>query len=150
MLNQIIISICKERFWALPAHVDFSHLDEKTIDLFAAETAQSLAEILLIMGGRLPHETVALAQEEIMNRVLTPFCTSAFPYSWWETDRCNWSAVCAGSIGIAAIAMDKMESSPPRGRSPASGGCAMRSHAIWTAWNRTERARRGLAIFLTA
>lgn len=108
VLNQIIISICKERFWALPAHVDFSHLDEKTIDLFAAETAQSLAEILLIMGGRLPHETVALAQEEIMNRVLTPFCTSAFPYSWWETDRCNWSAVCAGSIGIAAIAMDKM------------------------------------------
>lgn len=107
-LNQIIISICKERFWALPAHVDFSHLDEKTIDLFAAETAQSLAEILLITGDRLPRETVALAQAEIMDRVLTPFCTSAFPYGWWETDRCNWSAVCAGSIGIAAIAMDRM------------------------------------------
>lgn len=107
-LNQIILSICKERFWALPAHVDFSHLDEKTIDLFAAETAQSLAEILLIMGDRLPCETVALAQAEIMDRVLAPFCTSAFPYSWWETDRCNWSAVCAGSIGIAAIALDRM------------------------------------------
>ena len=118
VLNQIIISICKERFWALPAHVDFSHLDEKTIDLFAAETAQSLAEILLIMGGRLPHETVALAQEEIMNRVLTPFCTSAFPYSWWETDRCNWSAVCAGSIGIAAIAMDKMGKLPAAWKEP--------------------------------
>lgn len=50
-LNQIILSICKERFWALPAHVDFSRLDEKTIDLFAAETAQSLAELLLIMGS---------------------------------------------------------------------------------------------------
>lgn len=111
-LNQTIVSICKERFWALPAHVDFSHLDEKTIDLFAAETAQSLAEILLIMGDRLPRETVALAQEEIMGRVLTPFCTSAFPYSWWETDRCNWSAVCAGSIGIAAIAMDRMGKFP--------------------------------------
>ena len=117
-LNQIILSICKERFWALPAHVDFSHLDEKTIDLFAAETAQSLAEILLIMGDRLPHETVALAQAEIMNRVLTPFCTSAFPYSWWETDRCNWSAVCAGSIGIAAIAMDKMGRLPAAWKEP--------------------------------
>lgn len=117
-LNQIILSICGERFWALPAHVDFSHLDEKTIDLFAAETAQSLAEILLIMGNRLPYETVALAQTEIMDRVLTPFCTSTFPYSWWETDRCNWSAVCAGSIGIAAIAMDRMGKLPAAWKEP--------------------------------
>lgn len=118
VLNKIIVSICKERFWALPAHVNFSHLEEKTIDLFAAETAQSLAEILLIMGDRLPGETVALAQEEIINRVLTPFCTSAFPYSWWETDRCNWSAVCAGSIGIAAIAMDRMGKLPTGWKEP--------------------------------
>lgn len=111
-LNQIILSICKERFWALPAHVDFSHLDEKTIDLFAAETAQSLAEILLIMEDQLPCETVMLAQQEIIDRVLTPFCTSAFPYNWWETDRCNWSAVCAGSIGIAALIMDRMGKLP--------------------------------------
>lgn len=117
-LNQIILSICKERFWALPAHVDFSRLDEKTIDLFAAETAQSLAELLLIMGDRLPSETVALAQTQIMDRVLAPFCTSAVPYSWWETDRCNWSAVCAGSIGIAAIAMDKMGRLPAAWKEP--------------------------------
>lgn len=117
-LNQIICSICRERFWALPAHVDFSHLNEKTIDLFAAETAQSLAEILLIMGDRLPPETVTLAQTQIMDRVLTPFCTSAVPYSWWETDRCNWSAVCAGSIGIAAIAMDKMGRLPAAWKEP--------------------------------
>lgn len=117
-LNQIILSICKERFWALPAHVDFSRLDEKTIDLFAAETAQSLAELLLIMGDRLPSETVALAQTQIMGRVLAPFCTSAVPYSWWETDRCNWSAVCAGSIGIAAIAMDKMGRLPAAWKEP--------------------------------
>ena len=39
-LCDVIASVCRERFWALPAHVDFKRLDEKTIDLFAAETAQ--------------------------------------------------------------------------------------------------------------
>lgn len=44
MLSQVLDAICTEKFWALPAHVDFDALDEKTIDLFAAETAQSLLE----------------------------------------------------------------------------------------------------------
>ena len=118
-LDKIIVSICsRERFWALPAHVDFAHLDERTIDLFAAETAQALAEILMIAKDRLPASTVALAQQEIMDRVLAPFCTSTFPYSWWETDRCNWSAVCAGSIGMAAIMMDRMGRLPAEWKEP--------------------------------
>lgn len=28
---------------------------------------------------------------------------SGFPYSWWETSKMNWCAVCCGSIGAAAI-----------------------------------------------
>ena len=102
------------------------------------------------MGNRLPYETVALAQTEIMDRVLTPFCTSTFPYSWWETDRCNWSAVCAGSIGIAAIAMDRMGKLPAAWKEPASNGCAMHSPVIWMVWNKTEPVQRGLDIFLMA
>lgn len=47
MLAQVLDAICTERFWALPAHVNFDALDEKTIDLFAAETAQSLLEIVM-------------------------------------------------------------------------------------------------------
>ena len=33
MLAQVLDAICTERFWALPAHVNFDALDEKTIDL---------------------------------------------------------------------------------------------------------------------
>lgn len=112
-LEEILVSICREeRFWALPAHVDFDRIDlpetAYTVDLFAAETAQALSEIALRLYDRLSCETVACVAREVVRRVLYPFASSPFPYSWWETDRCNWSAVCAGSVGMAAINMDAL------------------------------------------
>ncbi len=117
-LEEAIVAVCGERFWALPAHVDFAHLDETTVDLFAAETAQTLAELLAVLGERLSPRVAALAKREITRRVLAPFCQSAVPYSWWETDRCNWSAVCAGSIGMAAIYMERMGALLPAWKEP--------------------------------
>ncbi len=112
-LEEILVSICREeRFWALPAHVDFDRIDlpetVHTVDLFAAETAQALSEIALRLYDRLSRETVACVAREVIRRVLQPFAASAFPYSWWETDRCNWSAVCAGSIGMAAVSIEAL------------------------------------------
>ena len=117
-LSAVMESVCEERFWALPAHVDFNALDETTIDLFAAETAQTLAELLTIFPDVLPKELVEKAQNEIMRRVLVPFCSSTVPYSWWETDRCNWSAVCAGCVGMTAIYMDRMGRLPKEWKEP--------------------------------
>lgn len=108
-LAEIISAVCDERFWALPAHVNGETRDELTIDLFAAETAQTLAEIVYLVGDWLPVEVVEKAFTEINRRVLVPFIESEVPYSWWETDRCNWSAVCAGSIGMAAIYMNRLK-----------------------------------------
>ena len=108
-LAEIISEVCDERFWALPAHVNGETRDELTIDLFAAETAQTLAEIVYWVGDWLPVEVVEKAFTEINRRVLVPFIESEVPYSWWETDRCNWSAVCAGSIGMAAIYMNRLK-----------------------------------------
>lgn len=106
-LEKILANICDEKFWALPAHINFDKIEEAdtqlTIDLFAAETAQALSEIVLRLYGRLSCEVINRVQEEVCRRVLVPFVNSAVPYSWWETDRCNWAAVCAGSIGMAAI-----------------------------------------------
>lgn len=112
-LEEIMVSICcGEQFWALPAHVDFDKIDQPetahTIDLFAAETAQALSEIVLRLYDRLSCETVACVAREVIGRVLQPFASSSFPYSWWETDRCNWSAVCAGAVGMAAINIDAL------------------------------------------
>ena len=106
-LENILLNICNEKFWALPAHINFDKIKEidtqLTIDLFAAETAQALSEIVLRLYDRLSCEVISRVEEEVCRRVLVPFVNSVIPYSWWETDRCNWAAVCAGSIGMTAI-----------------------------------------------
>lgn len=106
-LENILFNICNEKFWALPAHINFDKIEETdtqlTIDLFAAETAQALSEIVLRLYDRLSCEVINRVQGEVCRRVLVPFVNSVMPYSWWETDRCNWAAVCAGSIGMTAI-----------------------------------------------
>jgi hypothetical protein len=107
-LTEVINDICGERFWALPAHVNFDNLDVNTVDLFASETAGTLSEMLVIFGDLFPEWLINKVKDNIMTRVLTPFCTSKFPYSWWETDRCNWSAVCGGNVGMTAIYMDRL------------------------------------------
>ena len=108
-LEDILEGICAEECWALPAHVN-RMTDENWrtyVDLFAAETAQTLAEIASLLGGRLSQETVRTVEQEVMRRVLAPFSASRPPYSHWEYGASNWCAVCGGSVGSAAMYMLK-------------------------------------------
>lgn len=55
LLEQVIWEICNEYTWCLPAHLpivdgQFSSQARHTVDLFAAETGQSLAELLMLLG----------------------------------------------------------------------------------------------------
>lgn len=103
-LEEIIEAICSEECWALPAHVNRSEKGwQITIDLFAAETAFSLAEIISLPESKLSASVCEKARGEVFRRVLDPFTESEFPYSWWETSKMNWCAVCCGSVGAAAI-----------------------------------------------
>ena len=109
-LEEVIEAICAEECWALPAHVDRSKREwQKVIDLFAAETAFSLAEITSILGDKLSVSVCEQVCHEIFRRVLNPFMESEFPYSWWETSKMNWCAVCCGSVGAAAIWLMKKD-----------------------------------------
>ena len=108
-LAKIISEVCEERYWALPAHVKDETKGELTIDLFAAETAQTLSEMVYTLGDRLPQEVVEKVFAEVQRRVLIPFLESEVPYDTWETDRCIWSAVCAGSVGMTAIYMNRLQ-----------------------------------------
>ena len=103
-LEEVIDAVCAEECWALPAHVDTNERGwRETIDLFAAETAFSLAEIISLLNGRLSPSVGEKARCEVFRRVLDPFMQSKFPCAWWETSNMNWCAVCCGSIGAAAI-----------------------------------------------
>lgn len=99
-------AVCNEFTWALPAHLDGNSLNEKVnplqLDLFAAETAQTLAEILFLLQNRLNPAIVLRCSSEVERRIFTVFLTRVRPY-WWESCHINWAAVCAGSVGMAGI-----------------------------------------------
>ncbi len=104
-LEAVIQDICGEECWALPAHVN-RKADENWriyIDLFASETAQTLAEITCLLRERLSTGILETVRREVTRRVLIPFAESRAPYSHWEYGESNWCAVCGGSIGSAAL-----------------------------------------------
>src|SRR5699024_1504072 len=105
-----------EYSWCLPAHLNGSPEMERqqdysltrqprqyTIDLFAAETAFSLSEILQLTQNFLDPFLCKRITEEIYERVFWPYINQA-PF-YWETVTHNWASVCAGSIGSAALHM---------------------------------------------
>jgi hypothetical protein len=115
-INQIedmLWDFCDQYTWALPAHLPTSlegiknnpWLSEEFIDLFAAETGFSLAEINYLIGDRINPIVVDRVQRELERRILKPFMGEHM--FWWETARMNWASVCAGSIGCTAIYMVK-------------------------------------------
>ncbi|MFB7249392.1 heparinase II/III family protein [Microbacterium sp. NPDC056234] len=107
--EDVIWAVCDEYAWALPAHIaqlSSAHPDvphDESIDLFAAETAFALTEIIALLGDRLHPLVVARVRREVERRVLTPFRERAWP---WESVETNWSSVCAASVGIAAMHLE--------------------------------------------
>lgn len=103
-LEEIIREICEEKCWALPAHVQTSKRNwERTVELYACETGQALAEIVHILGAKLNESIRTLVFANCMQRVLEPFFQSAVPYAFWEQTQMNWAAVCGGSIGMMVL-----------------------------------------------
>jgi len=102
-LCSIIEAVCDEYTWCLPAH----YANERSIDLFAAETAFTLAELNELIGERLPEGLRQRIKREVLDRVLEPFLAEEF--IWWEKAEHNWASVCAGSVGAAALYCIKEE-----------------------------------------
>ncbi|MCA0756728.1 heparinase II/III-family protein [Paenibacillus sp. N4] len=99
-LRNTVWSVCNEFTWCLPAHYN-AGAARTEIDLFAAETGFALSEVLLLAGELLPGLLRSRIRTEVEKRLLHPFLEEG-PYGWESADH-NWAAVCAGSIGAAAI-----------------------------------------------
>jgi hypothetical protein len=106
-LEDVIWAICDEWTWALPAHLaGVSWKNCRTqLDLFACETGFALAEIIVLLETILSVEVQERARREVQNRVLQPFIRRKKAWNW-ELMRNNWCAVCAGSIGAAALYLE--------------------------------------------
>ncbi len=101
-LEDAIWAVCDEYTWALPAHIwgEFDEETRPTIDLFSAETASALAEICALNEGLLSPDVVKRARDNIRKRVIDRYLPGRFG---WEHAQNNWSAVCGGALGIAAM-----------------------------------------------
>lgn len=98
-LIKIINAVCDEFTWALPAHIgENTKTPDKVIDLFSAETAQTLAEITHYV--KLPKPVNARILSLVYDRIIEPFENNVF---WWENSPHNWAAVCSGSVGMTYI-----------------------------------------------
>ncbi|MCR5742098.1 MAG: heparinase II/III-family protein [Lachnospiraceae bacterium] len=106
-LEKVLESVCDERCWALPAHVNRENGDYRhEIDLFAAETAQTLAELARILKGKIDEKLRIRIVDEVCDRVITPFSENRFG---WEQNLDNWNAVCCGCLGCAAADTGHLE-----------------------------------------
>ena len=107
MLESLITAICDEFTWALPAHLtvvdgDFHEDSPACIDLFAAETGQSLAEIIEVLSNDLTPALKERVAFEVDRRILTPLEKKEWH---WEKLENNWSSVIAGCIGMTALSI---------------------------------------------
>lgn len=102
-LEEVILSICREKCWALPAHVSRENNPDwaVTVDLFASETGEAFAEIYHALYHYMDLSLLQLMREETERRVIRPVMAKQ-PYASWESQKMNWNAVCCGSVGTAA------------------------------------------------
>ncbi|MBQ9116897.1 MAG: heparinase II/III family protein, partial [Clostridia bacterium] len=102
-LMDLIYAMCDEYTWCLPAHQgQLDKNDNCRIDLFAAESAFRLAEMLTILGDRLEPLIKSRIMAEIDRRITTPFFATE-NYGWWENGNMNWTAVCMGSVACTMM-----------------------------------------------
>ncbi|WP_256972519.1 heparinase II/III-family protein [Saccharibacillus sp. O23] len=110
LLEQTIWEICGEYSWAVPAHLPYGVSEagedilppDEIVDLFAAETAHALAELLSLVGDRLHPWIAQRIRHEVERRIFKPAFGSERPFFWFSVEN-NWSAVCAGAVGMAAL-----------------------------------------------
>ena len=108
-LENICFEICNEYTWSVSAHLRGTLLtrlqeDGHMIDLFAAETASALAETLALVGDKLEPVVRMRIERNIEERI---FSRAFEKFHWSSGSRGNWVAVCAGSVGMAAMYMMK-------------------------------------------
>jgi len=99
-------AICEETTWCLPSYLpDLQDIAQPQLDLGAAITALSVAELDSILGDRLHPTLRQRIRYEVDRRLFTPYMTHI---DWWMFSTPtyavnNWAAVCSGNIAGAAL-----------------------------------------------
>ena len=101
-LVDIVWTYCDEYTWAPLGHYNSYYdrtpadFDPGLIDIFAASTGFSLAEIKSLFADRFPKLLIDRITYELRRHIIDPYLTRKF---FWEKHDNNWTAVCAGAVG---------------------------------------------------
>ncbi|MFH1500209.1 MAG: heparinase II/III family protein [Verrucomicrobiota bacterium] len=96
--------ILAESSWALPAHVDNpTGRDARIVDLFAARTANILAEYLRVFAAVMPADLTSRVRTRLRRDVFEAYLDRDF---FWLENTNNWNAVCHQGILGAALAVE--------------------------------------------
>lgn len=97
-LEDAIWAICEEYTWVLPAHTtdQGDRYNTEVIDLFSAETAYALSEIVYLLGDVLDTKVVKRIHECLEERIIRLYLSHTY---FWESVSMNWAAVCACCVG---------------------------------------------------
>jgi len=99
-------AIFEEESWALPAHVTPANgKAPREIDLFCAETANLMAEILDLFGAILPPSLTRAIRKRLREDIFDNYisCQGKF---WFYQSSNNWNAVCHQGIVGAALSQE--------------------------------------------
>lgn len=97
-------SVLAEDSWALPAHVPGpTGRDPQVVDLFAARTANALAEYLHVFSSVIPAPLRERVRGRLRRDVFEPVLSRDF---FWMESTNNWNAVCHQGVLGAALASE--------------------------------------------
>lgn len=106
-MREKLEAIFSETSWALPAHIGTpSGRDPRSLDIFAAETANLMGEALSLFGEALPVEFAARVRRRLRADVFENYMASHEELAWTKATN-HGNAVCHQGILGAALAVEQ-------------------------------------------
>lgn len=105
-----LAAVGSEESWAVPAHVTVpSGKDPFTIDLFSAETANLVSELLELFGSLIPANLRDQLRQRLSTEVFNNYLERHGDF-WWTQIGNNWNAVChQGVLGAALSQLENLD-----------------------------------------
>jgi hypothetical protein len=101
-------AIMAEESWSLPAHVwtEPTGKNPLQIDLFAAECANNLAELLVVLAAVIPADLAQRIRDRLRVQFFENYANDTDGRFFWVNNTNNWNAVCHQGVLGAALAIE--------------------------------------------
>lgn len=99
-IENYLLAICEEHTWVVPPH------EGRLIDLYAADTGLTLADVVSLIGNDLNRAIVQRVHTEIDKRIFQPYLNRTSEHKWYNNSD-NWNSVCNSQIAATFLLTEK-------------------------------------------